>query len=63
MIGCVACLEGAGSLFLACFPVAESLAPRGLSFPSAVTLSEASLKNIGAVTRSILEMRQMVNAS
>ena len=47
----------------ACFPVAESLAPRGLSFPSAVTLSEASLKNIGAVTRSILEMRQMVNAS
>lgn len=45
------------------FPVAESLAPRGLSFPSAVTLTESSLENICAVTRSILEMRQMVNAS
>lgn len=46
-----------------CFPVAAGLAPRGLSFPSAVTLSEASLENITAVTRSILEMRQMVNTS
>lgn len=45
------------------FPVAENLAPRGLSFPSAVTLTDACLENIGGITKSILDMRKMFNAS
>lgn len=45
------------------FPVAEHIAARGLSFPSAATLTEQGLDNICAVSSSILRMRRMVSSN
>jgi perosamine synthetase len=45
------------------FPVAEHIAARGLSFPSAATLTEQELDNICAVSQSILRMRRMVSSN
>jgi perosamine synthetase len=43
------------------YPIAEHIARRGLSLPSAATLTEQGLNYICAVSRSILRMRQMVS--
>jgi perosamine synthetase len=45
------------------FPVAEQIAARGLSFPSAATLTEEGLDNICTVSISILRMRRMVSSN
>jgi perosamine synthetase len=45
------------------FPVAEHIAARGLSFPSAATLTDQGLDNICAVSISILRMRRMVTSN
>jgi perosamine synthetase len=45
------------------FPVAEDIAARGLSFPSAATLTEQGLDNICTVSSSILRMRRMVSSN
>ncbi len=45
------------------FPVAEHIAARGLSFPSATSLTEQGLDNICAVSNSILQMRRMVTSN
>jgi perosamine synthetase len=45
------------------FPVAEHIAARGLSFPSATTLTEQGLDNICAVSSSILRTRRMVSSN
>jgi len=45
------------------FPIAEDIGARGLSFPSAATLSEQELDNICAVSRAILRTRRMVSSN
>jgi perosamine synthetase len=45
------------------FPVAEHIAARGLSFPSAATLTDQGLNDICTVSSSILRMRRMVSSN
>ena len=45
------------------FPVAESLAQKGLSFPSAVTLTEADIDNVTGNIKAILNVRRLADAS
>jgi perosamine synthetase len=45
------------------FAVAESLAQRGLSLPSAVTLTEADIDNVVSNIKAILNVRRLAGAS
>lgn len=45
------------------FPVAEHIGARGLSFPSATTLTERELDNICTIASSILRTRRMVSSN
>jgi perosamine synthetase len=45
------------------FPNAESISARGLSFPSAVALSDEDLAEICRVTHSIVRLRRLVSGS
>jgi perosamine synthetase len=45
------------------FPAAEWIAGRGLSFPSATTLSPSGLDHVCEATRSILKTRQLVSSN